>query len=359
MNVPLKKVFVLGAGFTKAFAPDAPQMVDDYSPEIRTILRKLGQYEHVTKLLKVAQGGDSKGRIDIERLFTRLDGQMPYDIERGHHHELGLLLSELKRAFVQRIEKAKKSVDHASLNLFANHCLATGSTCVTFNYDDVLDEEIWEAAKKLQQEYVAWGPDGGYGFFCKPSTFCVQSEGGRHVDVTKIKILKLHGSINWRVRRGYSPPYSIDAIVHHEAWFKPLFQGKLRTQEDTIKEELILNHLQVEPFIVPPVLTKLSLIEQPILRLVWTHAYQALAEADQIVFIGYSMPITDMAASFLFTESLATKKPKVLVIDLSKGKTKQSELMSRYRRSIPKTINVQFEFKDARKWVENSLATSS
>ena len=62
-----------------------------------------------------------------------------------------------------------------------------------------------------------------------------------------------------------------------------------------------------EPLIVPPVLNKSDLVNQPLLRLLWTFAYNVLASAKRVVFIGYSMPLTDLAARWLFEESLVAR----------------------------------------------------
>lgn len=351
-----KKVFVLGAGFTKAFVPGAPLMRDNYSAEVATIVKKLGAYDRVRTILEAAQQRETDGLINIERLFTRLEVGMPYDTEESGHHELGVLLTELMKGFVSRIDLAKEKVDRDSLGRFADYCLRTRATCITFNYDDVLDRAVWEAALRHSPDnpYKHWGPDGGYGFFCKPSTACIQSEGNRHLDVTRLLILKLHGSLNWRIRKGFSPPYSVDAIVHHEEWFQPQFGGKLSYENESTIKKLILNHIRHESFIVPPVLTKLSLVQQPILRLVWLHAYEALADADEVVFIGYSMPITDIAASFLFAEPLTAKSPKVTVVTLCKNEVQQQELKHRYISVLPKGIDARFIFEGALSWLSDA-----
>jgi hypothetical protein len=69
-------------------------------------------------------------------------------------------------------------------------------------------------------------------------------------------------------------------------------------------------YLDRDAFIVPPVLTKNALSEQPVLGLVWSRAYEVLEEADHVVFIGYSMPLTDVGGGFLFRESLDHLHPR-------------------------------------------------
>jgi hypothetical protein len=63
-------------------------------------------------------------------------------------------------------------------------------------------------------------------------------------------------------------------------------------------------HLEQQPLIVPPVLSKGSPFREPILRLVWGHAYRALRAAGKVVFVGYSLPQTDLATVFLLRQSL-------------------------------------------------------
>ena len=101
------------------------------------------------------------------------------------------------------------------------------------------------------------------------------------MDTTSMELLKLHGSLNWRVRRGHLAPYTMDAIVHHEAWLP------VEEQPGQPGNAAIEDHLEPEPFIVPPVLAKTDLGEQPTLRLVWHKAFNALRSAQKVVFVGY------------------------------------------------------------------------
>jgi len=70
-------VLVLGAGFTRAFLPKAPLMLDDYgAPELAA---KLSAFPRACRLLGLEIALHSNGHINIESLMTRLDGLMPYD----------------------------------------------------------------------------------------------------------------------------------------------------------------------------------------------------------------------------------------------------------------------------------------
>ncbi len=136
----------------------------------------------------------------------------------------------------------------------------------------------------------------------------------------------------------------IDAIVHHERWFPPV--ELLRADPEQIE-----SHLEPDPFIVPPVLVKSTLVEQPILKLTWSLAYKELERAEQVIFVGYSFPATDMAASFLFGEALQNLKLSQLkVVNLASKELEEQVVRESYRKVFSGLSNDQFDFKGALEW---------
>lgn len=338
-------VFVLGAGFTKAFLPDAPLLVDDYGG--KSLRETFAPFPAALTLLELERLREGDDRLNIERLMTRIDGGgMPYDSDSSQD-ELRLLLAELKRRFVDRINRAKASAPRSEdLRDFARYCVEHRVTIITFNHDDVLDEAMWSVRRVHRIESASgpyWHPDGGYGFFCRPSENCV---GDRPVvmDLESVLLLKLHGSVNWRPRRGARRPYVVDAIVHHEDW-RPV------EHEYLTNVAAIPLHLEPEPFIVPPVLIKTTLVEQPILRLVWSLARKALGDATRVIFVGYSMPRTDIAAAFLFTEALSNLAPRnIELVNLADSASEQATVRAAYREVFPQLSDGQFDFRGALDW---------
>jgi len=197
-----------------------------------------------------------------------------------------------------------------------------------------------------------WSPDGGYGFFCRPS-LCAVEDTLVHMDIKPaMLLLKLHGSANWHAIRGYAKPYSVDAILHDETWFEPL--------HGPVAEGGVAFHIEPEPFLVPPVLVKSAVVEQPILRLIWHRAYKMLFEAAQVTFVGYSCPVTDIAVRTLFEESLQfLPKEGVHVVNFAKDGAEQQKVIDAYREVFPDITDEQFDFKGALRWaralVQNTL----
>lgn len=337
-----RRAFVIGAGFTKAFLPNAPLMIDDYGGE--ALAEKFLKFPYASRVLEWERSRNEKGRINIERLMTRLEGRMPYDSDQGGDEELGMLLTELKYSFKKRIEEARESSGFMEeLKQFAQYCVNNRITCITTNYDDVLDEAIWKVKETFDSsDEPYWHPDGGYGFFCKPSSMSVQ-DGDTYMDVASMLLLKLHGSINWYPRKGHPKPYAVDAIMHHEKWYP--IEEHIRPTGEAV--EL---HIEKEPFIVPPILIKSAIVEQPILRLVWGLAYKALYEAYQVIFIGYSLPVTDIAVRVLFEEALELLPNEEIYIVNQARKAEQREIKDTYKKTLGRIADSHFNFGGALEW---------
>ena len=327
-------VVVTGAGFTRALVPGAPLLVDDFNNDV--LEGRVRGLPNASRLLNWERNLHPRGYIDIERLMTRLDALMPYDYADSAGNaanEYGFLLSGLKRAFLDRLHEARKGDIHREeLRRFAKHCEANGFCCITFNYDDFLDEALAQTRN--------WNPHWGYGFFCPSSLDTIASLDGLETH-SVLRLLKLHGSINWRVKLGYASPVAIDSITHHHDW------GGVR-----LRSPQAGGYLEPDPVMVPPVLSKSILVEQPVLRLVWSHAFTILETAHEVTFIGYSFPMTDMAARTLFSEALKDlPRGDINVVDLGREVSDAEATRRQYRSVLGDIPDEQFHFGGALEWM--------
>lgn len=351
MGEPPPTVLVLGAGFTRAFVPDAPLLFGDFGA--KELSRKFQKFPHATRVLDAETGGRSGQEINIERLMTRLDGLMPYDRRHGAERELALLLTKLKANFVKSITDARgKEFQDNDLVQFARCCVTNGINCITFNYDDVLDEALWKV-NPIHGDFRGphWQPVWGYGFYCRSSYDLVDDAQLGSV-LTSMRLIKLHGSVNWRTKLGSPQPYGLDAVVNHESWFSPFSMDRSLVPH-------IEDHLDPEPFIVPPVLVKSSLVEEPVLQFMWSLAYEVLEKAERVIFVGYSFPVTDMATRFLFTETLLRDKerPDIRVVNLKSAEDEREAVRRNYREVFPEIAESQFDFQGARNWSREFVDT--
>ena len=237
------RVFVTGAGFTRGLVPNAPLLIDDFGNDALAD-RVLG-LPNASRLVEWERNRHPKGHIDIERLMTRVESLMPYDYAEfagNAANEYTLLLSELKRSFLYRIREAEQGEIHKDdLAKFARYFANTQSHCITFNYDVFLDRALFATHQ--------WSPLGGYGFHC-PSSLDTVAQMDEGVAGYGILLLKLHGSVNWRPKLGHAIPVPLDAITHHDDWSG--IPGTSLPQ--------VADHLEPQPVIVPPVLSKSSLV---------------------------------------------------------------------------------------------------
>lgn len=345
MSEPSQTVVVLGAGFTKAFVPDAPLLTDDFGND--ALAKTVEHLGIARELLARERAANDGGRINLERLLTRLDGGMPYDYTFQAHEELALLLAKLKRAFLARLGSAMPESLPAGLVDFARYCIQQRAACVTFNYDDLFDRALAAAGPGLPAApEPGWHPNTGYGFFFRPGFSTVDSRAYVYSSQSPMLLLKLHGSVNWYPKLGDPEPHAQEGMVHNETWYPGT---RILPSPDT---EEAASNLERDPFIVPPVLVKASLNREPILRRVWAEAYKALRGARHVVFVGYSLPFTDLAARYLFREAI----PSGASIEVVNHDCNREAVLRSYREVFPGLRKDRFDFGGAKAWAHR-LAT--
>ena len=142
--------------------------------------------------------------------------------------------------------------------------LTANDTIISFNYDCLMDHALARGSS-------AWNPRIGY-LLDGPANWERWAPGeGHEVPPESLKLLKMHGSLNWLDKED-------------------------RASGITLSEH---NYRDVRrPLIIPPEWNK-QIGEKPFDR-IWKVALEAVSQAQSIVFIGYSMPLTDLRAQVMF-----------------------------------------------------------
>ena len=138
------------------------------------------------------------------------------------------------------------------------------NTIITFNYDTLIEDSL--VALQVPFSYGFQDQNAQYSHSAK----CIKSQNDEHA----LRILKLHGSVNWSVPNTTDGRHSIAADY----------------------QELIKTGNKV--FLVPPTWRKVfggGLID------IWKNALHALETATRIIVIGFSMPATDQHFRYLLT----------------------------------------------------------
>jgi hypothetical protein len=75
-----------------------------------------------------------------------------------------------------------------------------------------------------------------------------------------------------------------------------------------------------------------------------------------VVFIGYSFPLTDIAARTLFEEALEDLPPgDITVVSLADDTDSRENIITTYRQSFGEVPDNQFHFGGAVEWIRQSL----
>lgn len=340
----MAEVLVLGAGFTHAFFPSAPLLTDQYPLDLSGLQSPfLDRVVGAERERSERQGGP--GALNLERLLTRCDSPLPSDSQTDRA-ELVLLRHRVIGSFVERLARAGIATPSPLLERLARWILRENVTCLTFNYDEGLDEALFTQSAASAR----WRPASGYGFHCEASSTLFVPPKGPSIGGDRGLVLKLHGSLNWRVRLGAKSPFRLGDVFHHSRWTNEHEQIGLHVPRSD-RFAAIESLLERSPFMVPPTLTKAELGNEPILGLLWRLAASALQGAERVTFIGYSLPVTDLAAQFLFGESIEAPG-RVHVVSRQADNQSRANLRSTYEGLFGRMHSNQFEYDGAEVWAD-------
>ncbi|TNE69294.1 hypothetical protein EP331_14560 [bacterium] len=124
-----------------------------------------------------------------------------------------------------------------------------------------------------------------------------------------LELLKLHGSVNW-FEQFNSIDVRYDYFLDH--YFEIKQNGTIINNYSSITRN---RNLINSPLIIPPTWNKVKESEQ--LQQIWQTASDRISQADNIVFIGYSLPDSDQVFKRFFSLSLMGDKviKKIVLAD--------------------------------------------
>jgi NAD-dependent SIR2 family protein deacetylase len=207
-----------------------------------------------------------------------------------------------------------------------NWKLQDGSTDLVFittNWDI-----LFESTKRiyLRDGWINYGED----------IFAYDTASNKTNPTEILKILKLHGSLNW----GFCK--ECKKIYYTEKMWDVLNTSSLELKCPDCK-------IKLEPVIVPPTISKLTKANYPQLKSIWSSAYENLRSCEKIYFIGYSFPETDVETKYFISDALKSNtnlKEVIIITDQKYGRYKV-DFEERYLSIISKiTSKPKFKFVD-------------
>lgn len=334
----MTRVFILGAG-ASAFAgyPLAVNLwqwtIDHCSGEVMAGLRIEQTVRELDPILR--RFVDAGGRFDLEEVFTFLDlaalGRGPLAGEatnwptlrnqvmgmiaesfQSYQHSFGVEIFDDRRMFGLHLDRARvRDVIRRWTDLLEPH-----DTLISFNWDLLHESVLWRAGK--------WHVADGYGFQC----FDLAEE-----PHSAIRLLKLHGSVNWAQR----DERDLQPGVVHKATF---FPGVL--DDHRVFEKGRGDWSDGHRLIVPSYLKDIS--GNRLLVDIWRQAAAMLEQATELIVIGSQLNPADAPARVLFALALRANANlhEIVVVTPAGGPDHWAEFGERIGKEV-RFIEMTFE----------------
>jgi len=295
-------VFILGAGASKeAGAPLMAEFLDtardlSAAKDRRIDSESHAAFERVFKAIQELRISHYKSYINLDdieavfgvfemaRLINHMGSYPPDEIEE--------LISSIKKLIVKTLEVTMKyPVSNGHIGAIYPYSSFTEllgklrsvrekytSSILTFNYDIALDHALYK--QPITVDY-GLSSDEAKGNF---------------------KLLKLHGSLNWGkcAKCELIVPYHMNQFFKKfsASWLSDSTSISLRVGSKLINHEHCDMPLHPNPILVPPTWNKTEYHEQ--LGEVWAQAGKELSEAENVIVVGYSHPISDQFFKYLY-----------------------------------------------------------
>jgi hypothetical protein len=310
-----KTVIILGAGASaKAGGPlmndflDAAEKVKpgECYPPGRDADAAIVAFEIVFKALGSLRAAHAKSKIDtqnIESVFAAFEMavllETPLDLKPEEMADLNLAMAQVIQDTLETSVLFPYG-DHGGYlppkpyQEFAEliqKCDPRQLAIITFNYDICLDYAFY--FNRMLPNYILDDPLGH----------------------EKIKLLKLHGSLNWYrcVNCQKIVAFAIDRIAREAPWFPRQPDEYNFRIGPRVRRLGHCTHNQDDslegPVIVPP--TSNKLVHYKELKAVWVQAANELATAENVLVFGYSLPPSDYFFRYLYAlGSIGPARPK-------------------------------------------------
>lgn len=271
---------VLGAGFSKAIDPEFPT-IDELGELVRA---------QVPAAFATAPSNFVGG--SFERWLSRIAEPQPDLSEAdnlGNARDFQLVTASIHEQIVKIEGRVFQRRIPWWLLRFIGLLHATRATVVTFNYDTLIEAA---AARTFDQQLGQM-----LNTFSLTDGIPETRHGGMFGPTwtPSFRLLKLHGSVDTYWVFGDIAGATILRVVD-SSWYA----GGGMSNPDLNLARAAPGRV---PFVVPPASAKSAFFTNPITRQIWQTAAQALGACDQIVLLGYSVPLTDLVASAMLVDA--------------------------------------------------------
>jgi hypothetical protein len=288
----MSTVYILGAGASKAVNPETP-LSADLLPQALNLSVSDNEGKYVKNIRDFIRdfyfyGSDRLNETEmlpnLEDVLSQLDYAIAENRPIGGEYPVSKLI-EIYQSFVYAIcEVLRQSLNTTSgvLEEFLKG-IEADDTVISLNYELLLDNAI---VRTLKQP-INYGVE----------TRTQQRNSRMNAPETRphsIALYKLHGSLNWL----YCSSCQEIVVTQSDKGVQYIFSLSQQRSKGVCDQ----CGSRYEPLIITPSLTKSY--ANLLLNEIWRQAEDRIARADQLVFVGYSMPDADAYVKAMFKRAI-------------------------------------------------------
>lgn len=278
---------------------------------------------------KIFKKDHSRTSANLEDVFSKLElFKEKSDAADKTYDRLQYVINGLFNQLDKDLQGEFSVAAHHDLCQFVANTNDIEHTFISFNYDLWLEKALFK--KEL------WHPIDGHGsysfeYYSKPEDD-IFPQSGRHVDhakkfngehkKSKVKVLKPHGSLSWRFGKKHGNGLVIlengenSSITYNNTWDLPALHFTGGTE------------LTLIPLVVPPVPNKIR--SHPLFWETDKDVNKALIQADIVVIVGWSMPLTDRYLQNTILKSLNCREEQIKKLIVCDKQDSGGYLLSRF-----------------------------
>jgi len=288
----MSTVYILGAGASKAVNPETP-LSADLLPQALSLSVSDNEDKYVKNIREFIRdfyfyGSDKLDETEmlpnLEDVLSQLDYAIAENRPMGGEYPVSKL-TEIYQSFVYAIcevLRQRLSTTSGVLEDFLKG-IEVDDTVISLNYELLIDNAI---VRTLKQP-INYGVE----------TRTPQRNSRKKVPQASphgIALYKLHGSLNWL----YCPSCQELVVTQSDEGVQYIFSQSQQSSKGVCDQ----CGGRYEPLIITPSLTKSY--ANLLLNEIWRQAEDRLARADQVVFVGYSLPDADAYVKAMFKRAI-------------------------------------------------------
>jgi hypothetical protein len=343
-----KIVYILGAGMSvPAGVPSQNDIMSKCLEDADFYNKVKGFYREFYLLTSTNLTRPAMAKIPLEDIFSLLDRS----IKSAHKYKNFTVTNfiEIENIFMTKIASYLETINVNNdyiLEFVKNIITAridVGQSCdkisiISMNWDNLMDNAIksfenLENQDKVGIDYCMYD----YMYEDQNSKSYIPSTHKKVKGYNNIKLIKLHGSINWNICYACNKVYINHKIINT--------QGRCNSCD-----------VELEKFMLSP--TFMKEFQANHIKNIWHNALIDISEATKIIFIGYSLPLSDFEFKIMLSKAINRKnKVNIKVIDFlndDKQFTKSFvELKDRYNTFFG--TKIQFYSKGIKQYIKDEM----